>query len=65
MGGEQVTSFTSFKTGNPAGAPTVIFVEGYGLCQFVKHFENGDVQIYVGGNRMFRIADSNRWRYAK
>lgn len=52
----------SFNLGVPCSVP--IIVEGYGLCQFRKHYENGDVLLYMGGNRMFTVAGSNRWRYA-
>ena len=53
----------TFNTGNPCSA--LIVAEGYGLCQFIKDFENGDVQLYVGGNRMFIVSGKTRWRYAK
>ena len=53
----------SFNTGVPCSSP--IIVEGYGLCEFRLHYENGDVLLYMGGNRMFRIGGHNRWRYAK
>jgi hypothetical protein len=51
-----------------AGIPdfkSVIVVEGYGVCQLRHFYENGDVLLYMGGNRMFTVSGSNRWRYAK
>ena len=56
--------WTTFNTGVPASSP-LIEVDGYGLCQFRLHYENGDVLLYMGSNRMFKIAGSNRWRYAE
>lgn len=43
---------------------SVIIVEGYGPCQLRRFYENGDVLLYMGGNRQFRVRGSNRWRYA-
>ena len=56
--------WTTFNTGVPASSP-MIEVDGYGLCQFRLHYENGDVLLYMGSNRMFRIPGSNRWRYVE
>jgi hypothetical protein len=44
---------------------SMIVVEGYGLCQLRHHYENGDVLLYMGSNRNFRIGGSARWRYAR
>jgi hypothetical protein len=40
----------------------MIYVEGYGVCQLRNFYENGDVLLYMGNNRMFRIGGHNRWR---
>jgi len=45
---------TSFNTGIP-DFESIISVDGYGLCYLRKFYENGDVLLYMGGNRMFRI----------
>lgn len=44
---------------------SLIMVNGYGLSQLRHFYENGDVLIYVGGNRSFRISGSSQWRYAR
>lgn len=44
---------------------SMIVVDGLGLCQFRRFYENGDVLLYMGGNRMFRVGGDARWRYAK
>lgn len=53
----------SFSTGIPSG--DLIFVEGYGFATFVRHHENGGVDIYIGSNRTMTVPDETRWRYAK
>jgi hypothetical protein len=53
-----------FNTGIP-DFQSAILVEGLGLCQLRHFYENGDVLLYMGGNRMFRVSGSNRWRYGK
>jgi hypothetical protein len=54
----------SFNMGVPSCFDTII-VEGYGLCQMRKFYENGDVLLYMGGNRSFRVSGKNLWRYAR
>ncbi len=54
----------SFDTGIP-DFKSVIIVAGYGPCQLRHFYEDGDVLLYMGGNRMFRVSGSNRWKYAK
>ena len=44
---------------------SVIFVEGYGVCQLRRFYENGDVLIYIGSGRNMRIDGSTNWRYAR
>lgn len=44
---------------------SLIVVENYGVCQLRHFYENGDVLLYMGGNRTFRIGGSVRWRYAR
>lgn len=44
---------------------SLIVAEGLGPCQLRAHYENGDVLLYMGSNRMFRVAGSKRWRYAR
>jgi hypothetical protein len=53
----------SFNMGIP-DFESMIIVEGFGLCQLRSFYEDGDVLLYMGGNRMFRVSGSNRWRYA-
>lgn len=53
----------SFDLGIP-DFDSLIMVEGYGLCQLRSHYENGDVLIYAGANRSFRIPGETQWRYA-
>jgi hypothetical protein len=43
---------------------SLIVVDGYGPCQLRHFYENGDVLLYMGSNRMFRIGGSAQWRYA-
>jgi len=54
--------YITFNMGVPASSD-LIEVVGYGVCQFQKHYENGDILLYMGGNRMFTVDGSNRWRY--
>ncbi len=54
----------SFNMGVPTGRVAIV-VEGFGLCLFRKHHENGDIDIYVGDGRTFTISGTSRWRYAK
>jgi hypothetical protein len=52
----------TFNCGVPTGEAPV-HVEGYGLAQFRFHYENGDILLYMGGNRMFAVSGKTRWRY--
>lgn len=54
----------TFSTGLPCGSPVMIFVEGYGLATFVRHHENGGVDIYVGSGRTMTVPSDTSWRYA-
>lgn len=54
----------NFNTGIP-DFKSLIVVEGYGVCQLRHFYEDGDVLLYMGGNRQFRVSGSNRWKYAK
>lgn len=54
----------SFNLGIP-DFDSPIIVDGYGLCQLRHFYEDGDVLLYMGGNRLFRVSGSNRWRYAR
>ena len=50
-----------------AGIPdfdSAIVVDGLGLCQLWHFYENGDVLLYMGSNRMFRVNGKHKWRYA-
>lgn len=53
----------SFNMGIPAGGVPIV-VEGYGLAAFRFHHENGDIDLYMGGNRTFTVPGKTRWRYA-
>lgn len=53
-----------FNTGIP-DFESLIHVEGYGVCQLRRFYENGDVLLYMGGNRMFRIEGSAKWKYVR
>lgn len=55
--------FKSFNTGIP-DFESLIMVEGYGICQLRHFYEDGDVLLYMGQNRHFRISGRNQWRYA-
>ena len=44
---------------------SLIVVDDYGLCQLRHHYEDGDVLLYMGSNRMFRVPGSCSWRYAR
>lgn len=54
----------NFSTGIP-DFQSMIVVEGIGLCQLRHFYEDGDVLLYMGGNRMFRVSGGLHWRYAK
>lgn len=54
----------SFNLGVPT-CEAPILVEGYGICQFRYHYENGEIDIYAGNMRTFRVPGSTRWKYAK
>lgn len=54
----------SFNTGIP-DFDSLILVDGIGPCQLRHFYENGDVLLYVGGNRTFRVDGGKRWRYAR
>lgn len=54
----------SFNTGIP-DFDSLIFVDGYGLAQLRHFYEDGDVLIYIGGNRSMRISGKTQWRYAQ
>lgn len=56
-------NWIAFNMGVPASS-LLILADGYGLCQFQKHYENGDILLYMGGNRMFTVPGSTRWRTA-
>lgn len=43
---------------------SVIIVEQIGPCQLKHFYENGDVLIYMGSNRTFKISGAHHWRYA-
>jgi len=55
-------SSITFSTGIP-DFTSVITVDGLGLCQLRRFYENGDVLLYMGGNRMFRVAGTYKWHY--
>lgn len=57
-------SMISFNLGVPT-CEAPILVEGYGICQFRYHYENGEIDIYAGNMRTFRVPGSTRWKYAK
>jgi len=44
---------------------SLIIVEGYGPCQLRAFYENGDVLLYMGSGRQFRISGDTQWRYAR
>jgi hypothetical protein len=54
----------TFNTGIP-DFDSLIVVDGIGLCQLRRFYEDGDVLLYVGGNRMMRVGGSHRWRYSR
>lgn len=54
----------SFNMGIPTGN-SLIVVEGLGMCQLRYFYEDGDVLLYMGSNRMFRVDGKHRWRYAR
>jgi hypothetical protein len=54
----------SFNTGIP-DFDSLIRVEGIGPATLRRFYENGDVLVYVGGNRQFRISGQTRWRYVR
>lgn len=54
----------AFNMGIPDFDSTII-VAGYGPCQLRKFYEDGDVLLYMGGNRMFRVPGTSQWRYAR
>jgi hypothetical protein len=43
---------------------SMIYVEGIGPAQLRHFYEDGEVLLYVGGGRTFRVSGSHRWRYA-
>ena len=53
----------SFNCGIP-DFQSVIIVDGLGRCQLRSFYENGDVLLYMGANRMFRVAGTYKWRYS-
>lgn len=53
----------SFNMGIPDFESPIV-VDGLGLCQLRKFFEDGDVLLYMGSGRMFRVNGRNLWRYA-
>ena len=53
----------TFNTGIPDFESPII-VCGLGLCQLRKFYEDGDVLLYMGSNRMFRVNGKYKWRYA-
>ena len=53
----------NFNTGIP-DFESVIIAEGYGRCHLKHFYENGDVLLYMGGNRLFTVPGSTRWKYA-
>lgn len=53
----------SFDMGIP-DFESLIVVEGLGICQLKHFYEDGDVLLYMGGNRMFRVSGKNKWWYA-
>lgn len=57
-----MADYISFDLCVPAGEMPII-VEGYGIGIFRCHYENGEVDIYVG-LRTFRVPGSTRWKYA-
>jgi hypothetical protein len=54
----------NFNTGIP-DFDSMIIVDGIGPCTLRHFYEDGDVLVYVGGNRQFRLPGSSRWRYAR
>ena len=52
----------TFNTGIP-DFDSLIQVEGYGIGQLRTFYENGDVLVYCGKNRNFRLPGETRWRY--
>ena len=44
----------TFSMGIPSHDP--IIVEGLGLCELRYFYEDGDVLLYMGGNRLFRVS---------
>ena len=52
----------TFDTGIP-DFDSLIVVDGLGVCQLRKFFEDGDVLLYMGNGRMFRVNGKYRWRY--
>ena len=56
-------SAITFDTGIP-DFTSLLVVEGLGLCQLRSFYEDGDVLLYMGSNRMFRANGKHKWRYA-
>lgn len=54
----------SFNTGIP-DFDSLIVVDGIGPCQLRSFYEDGDVLLYMGGGRMFRVSGALGWRYAR
>lgn len=44
------------------GIPSGLVVTPYGLATVKFHHENGEVDIYVGYGRVFRVPGNTKWR---
>jgi hypothetical protein len=53
--------WTSFKTGVPDGE-SILEIQGFGYGQFVRHHENGSIDIYLGGSRTMTVPAATNWR---
>ena len=49
-----------------AGIPDFesLLVTDYGLAQLRHFYEDGEVLLYVGGNKHIRVPGKTKWRYA-
>lgn len=59
----EMQPWTSFKTGIP-DKDSIIEIQGYGLGQFVRHHENGSIDVYLGDRRTMTVPAETNWRRA-